>query len=120
MFLLEQLKESGINVEEWGARKRIILIAAPTGCGKTTFGQRYLPDICLKHDTKMAIIVNRRVLKLQVDEQNFELMLENCLMESPVRIFTYQQLEKDGFTAENIIMTQTSHLNKCLCTLKIQ
>lgn len=103
MFLTEKIKENGQDVESWGLEKKLILLEAPTGCGKTFFAQQYLPQICLKHNNKMALLVNRKILKEQVEKINYEFMLENSLLESPTKIFTYQSIEGDGKNLKKIL-----------------
>lgn len=100
MYLTKIIEERDYKVEAWGEEKRMILLEAPTGCGKTFFAQRLLPKICLENDTHMAIIVNRRVLKEQVEKKNMEYMFENHLEASPIRVFSYQELEQSGRKVE--------------------
>ena len=95
MYLTEIIRESGQKVEEWGEGKNMILLEAPTGSGKTYFVQRILPELCRQNDSQMAIIVNRRILREQMERYDKEYMLENNLTVSPVKIMTYQQIESD-------------------------
>lgn len=95
MYLTEIIRESGQKVEEWGEGKNMILLEAPTGSGKTYFAQRILPELCRQNDSQMAIIVNRRILREQMERYDKEYMLENNLTVSPVKIMTYQQIESD-------------------------
>ena len=92
MYLTEMIKESGQKVEEWGEGKKMILLEAPTGSGKTYFAQRFLLKLCRQNDSQMAIIVNRRVLREQMARYDIEYILENNLTVSPVKIMTYQQI----------------------------
>ena len=72
MYLTEIIRESGQKVEEWGEGKNMILLEAPTGSGKTYFVQRILPELCRQNDSQMAIIVNRRILREQMERYDKE------------------------------------------------
>ena len=70
MYLTELIEQKGYDVENWGAEKKIILLEAPTGSGKTYFAQRFLPQMCMAHASKMALIANRKILKSQMEFQS--------------------------------------------------
>lgn len=103
MYLTEEIEKSGQDVTVWGIEKRIVLLTAPTGCGKTYFAQQYMPKVCLAQGTKMALIVNRRILREQIKKADFEFMLANYLLASPLQVYTYQQLEGDGYAVKKIL-----------------
>ncbi len=109
MFLTELLKQRGCSVKKWAEEKKLIVLEAPTGSGKTYFACDFLQKICLENNTTLALIVNRKILKLQLEEKNKRFMLENYIDTSPLRIFTYQSLEQDNEKAEKTI----KYLEEC-------
>ena len=114
MYLTEMIEEMGHDVEEWGETKQMILLEAPTGCGKTVFAQQFLTKICLEKGSHLALIVNRRVLKEQVEKKNTEFIFRNNLYESPLNIYTYQELEQDGKkTKEKLEYLETCEFVVC-------
>lgn len=95
MYLAEMLNKD-YAVEKWSETKQTILLEAPTGCGKTYFAIRKLSNMCIQRSGYMAIIMNRKVLKCQMEKECQEFMFENHLTESPISFFTYQELEGNG------------------------
>lgn len=92
-YLSEMVGDSYL---EWGERKRIILITAHTGSGKTYFSIRVLMVYCIGKGGKIAYIGNRRILLDQVVEQVWGEELRQGIKRGVIRCFTYQELEQDG------------------------
>lgn len=67
-----------------------IFISAPTGSGKTHFVLNVLPPYFYKQGKKILFIVNRRILKEQVEEEIYRVPFE---MRNNIRIELYQSLE---------------------------
>lgn len=100
LYLTEIIKKNGYDIKKWKDEKTLIVLEAPTGCGKTYFIQNTLQKICLQSNDQLALIVNRRILKSQLEKNNQEYMLKNMVPETPLDIYTYQHFESDGFDTE--------------------
>ena len=70
--------------------------------------------ICFHNpDEENGYLSNWYLSEFTIDDIAFSSMEQYMMYEKAI-------LFHDQETAEKILQTQTSHLNKCLCTLKIQ
>lgn len=68
--------------------KNLVVIQAPTGCGKSTLIQTTLYDLAKTQSKKILILVNREKLK-----KEFETDIINNKKEDVIDVMTYQTLE---------------------------
>ena len=91
----------GDEYREW-TRGSVVLLTAPTGSGKTTFVFKKLLPYVIAQKGKMLYLVNRTVLKKQLEgdlkKEKNAILLENATALKPINeyitIMTYQQLER--------------------------
>lgn len=103
MYISELIKD---EYKEWEAGQ-IILISAPTGSGKSNFIFDKLLELAICRRKKILYLVNRRILKMQLDSflerdinekiyekfRNYEIDLEDY-----INIKTYQWIEEKILT----------------------
>lgn len=81
----------GEEFKEW-KRGDIIILAAPTGCGKSTFVLEKLLPYAAERDEKVLYLVNRKILKEQIVERIEE--KESVREQLCIKVSTYQHLEE--------------------------
>lgn len=86
-----------------------IFINASTGTGKTSFILNTLFDYACINNYKIAMLVNRKVLKEQVENQIKDLAIRKDVELSPIKIFTYQEIEN----ADENELLKIDYICKC-------
>lgn len=96
-YLADQIGE---EYQNW-KNQDIVLITAPTGIGKTTFILKILLPYIMKQGGRMLYLVNRKVLKEQLQKELADIKNEYLLqgngmssIDRYITIDTYQQYEK--------------------------
>lgn len=93
--------EIGEDYKGWQPGQKI-LITAPTGTGKTFFILHTLLDYAWENDKKIVYFVNRKILKMQLEEELQRLDKQKYIsspdshkrdIKSYLQIWTYQSLE---------------------------
>lgn len=87
----------GEDFKRWSGMD-CILIDAPTGSGKTTFILKTLLPYLVDKGQRILYLVNRRILKKQLEEELLRLPFE-C--RSEIEIVLYQEIEKKLCSIEN-------------------
>lgn len=109
VFISDWIDSMGEDIEEWVQKNRSILLAAPTGSGKTKFTIDCLGKKCYEKNWIMAFFVNRNSLKKQVNYKIQEFLFKNAYRSRLIQVFTYQELETSKEKREYIL----SYLQKC-------
>lgn len=96
--------EIGEKYKEWKNRN-IIFITSPTGSGKSYFILHIFLKWAIKNNMRILYLVNRRILKMQLEEElenvEEELCRESsdwkvkCTLNEYINIKTYQSIEKE-------------------------
>ena len=108
----------GDEYEKWGARERVpfdneetawienekcIFISSPTGSGKTYFILKVLLPYVLKKRQKLLYLVNRKILKGQIESELFSSLSyeEKDKIRDGIKIETYQTIEFELYKRED-------------------
>ena len=89
----------GRKYEEWRSRD-CIFISAPTGSGKTYFVLNILRPFLIQENRKVLYLVNRRILKDQIEKEIRHIQLETGDIRNPIQVETYQCIEKGICSSE--------------------
>lgn len=85
--------EIGEKYKEWGMGD-CIFISSPTGSGKTFFILNVLLPFLRKNNQKILYLVNRRILKQQIEKEIEELQYKMEGISSAIKVTTYQNIER--------------------------
>lgn len=80
--------------EEW-KKGECIFISAPTGSGKTYFVLNVLRPFLIRKNKKALYLVNRRILKDQIEKEMERIQLKESGIRNPIVVKTYQSIEKE-------------------------
>ena len=86
--------EIGEKYTEWKDGD-CIFISSPTGSGKTYFVLNILGPFLIQNNKKALYLVNRRILKEQIDKEIGRICLKTGVVRMPIEVKTYQSIEKE-------------------------
>lgn len=86
--------EIGEKYTEW-ENGDCIFISSPTGSGKTYFVLNILRPFLIQNNKKALYLVNRSILKEQIDKEIGRIRLKTGDVRNPIGVKTYQSIEKE-------------------------
>lgn len=86
--------EIGEKYTEWKDGD-CIFISSPTGSGKTHFVLNILRPFLIQNNKKALYLVNRSILKEQIDKEIERIRLKTGDVRNPIEVKTYQSIEKE-------------------------
>lgn len=78
----------------WSKYNKYVFIEAPTGSGKSYFITHYLYDFAYHNNQHIVMLVNRRILKDQMQKSVNEYNALMKIQRNTFYIFTYQEIEE--------------------------